>query len=176
MELISVNSSIYISPLTESDGPMMAERINDKRIADNTLTIPYPYQLSDAELFIATAIAQKESTGTRNFAIRHYEEGLIGGIGQHFKYRMDSHKEEIGYWLTPEFWGKGIMTEVVSKFVEAIVLNRGLKRIEAPVFQHNLASARVLEKNGFEREGIMKKCYCKNDIYYNGILYAKIID
>ena len=176
MELIPVNSSIYISPLTESDGAVMAERINDKRIADNTLTIPYPYQLSDAELFIATAIAQKESTGTRNFAIRHRQDGLIGGIGQHFKYRMDSHKEEIGYWLNPDFWGKGIMTEVVSKFVDAIVSNRGLKRIEAPVFQHNLASVRVLEKNGFEREGVMRKCYCKNDIYYNGVLYAKIID
>lgn len=176
MELVSVNSSIYVSPFAESDGQALASRINDKRIADNTLAIPYPYQLSDAELFIATAIAQKESTGTRNFAIRHAEEGLIGGIGQHFKYRMDSHKEEIGYWLNPDFWGKGIMTEVVSKFVEAIVLKRGLKRIEAPIFQHNLASARVLEKNGFEREGILRKCFCKNDIYYNGVLYAKIID
>ena len=154
----------------------LAERINDKRIADNTLTIPHPYQRSDAELFIATAVAQNETVGVRNWAIRDRKEGLIGGIGQHFRYGNDSHKEEIGYWLSPEFWGHGIMTEVVIGFVDFISKERGLKRIEAPILEHNLPSARVLEKSGFQREGLIRNCYCKKGIFYNGILYAKIID
>lgn len=176
MYTIQVSQNISISPFKENDVEQLALRIDDKRIADNTLTIPYPYRVSDAEMFIATAIAHNESTGPRNFAIRHVVEGLIGGIGQHYKYGKKSHKDEIGYWLTPDQWGHGLMTEVVRAFVKEISGKRGLTRIEAPVFHGNLGSARVLEKNGFVCEGIMRNCYIKNDEFVNGLLYAKIID
>ena len=176
MYTIQVNQNISISPFKESDAEQLAERIDDKRIADNTLTIPYPYQVSDAEMFIATAIAHNESTGPRNFAIRHVLEGLIGGIGQHYKYGKESHKDEIGYWLTPDMWGNGLMTETVGVFISNMIQNRGISRIEAPVYQGNLGSARVLEKNGFECEGVMRNCYKKNGVYRNGLLYAKIIE
>lgn len=176
MYTIQVNQNISISPFSERDAEQLADRINHKEIADNTLAIPFPYQVSDAEIFIATAIAHNETTGPRNFAIRHVVDGVIGGIGQHFKYGKNSHKDEIGYWLTPDFWGQGLMTQVVGTFISEISKNRDLSRIEAPVYQGNLGSARVLEKNGFECEGIMRNCYKKNGVYKNGLLYAKIIE
>jgi RimJ/RimL family protein N-acetyltransferase len=127
-------------------------------------------------MFIASCIAQNESTGPRNYGIRHVVDGLIGGIGQHYKYGKNSHKDEIGYWLTPDHWGNGLMTKAVGSFVDEIIRNRQLTRIEAPVFQGNLGSARVLEKNGFVCEGIMRNCFKKNDVHRNGLLYAKIIE
>ena len=175
MHTIHVNSNIYVSPLNEGDVEQLAERINFKPIADNTLSIPFPYHISDAEMFIASCVAQNQSTGPRNYAIRHQVDGLIGGIGQHYKYGKESHKDEIGYWLTPDHWGKGLMTEVVGTFVNEIVKQRNLVRIEAPVYQGNLGSARVLERNGFECEGVQRKCYLKNDRYINGLLYAKVL-
>ena len=52
----------------------------------------------------------------------------------------------------------------------------GLVRLEAPIFEFNRGSARVLEKNGFEFEGLRKKDYRKKGVFYNSLMYAKIAE
>lgn len=173
---IIVNDQIQLSPYSEEDAAQLTERIAHKAIADMTLTIPYPYELEDAEMFINRAMLQDQGPGQRNWCIRHNDHGLIGGIGIHHKYGLNSHKDEIGYWLTPDLWGHGIMTSVVAAFVARMAEARNLVRIEAPVFATNRRSLKVLEKNGFVREGLLTKAYRKNGDYFDAILYAKIND
>ncbi|MEM6966700.1 MAG: GNAT family protein, partial [Bacteroidota bacterium] len=69
---------------------------------------------------------------------------------------------------------QGIMTEVVKKFADYCLTERGLSRLEANVFEHNVGSIKVLEKAGFEKEGYLKKAYLKNGDFINGYLFAKI--
>ena len=109
-----------------------------------------------------------------NFAIRDKNLNLIGGIGFHLKYGIKSYKDEIGYWLAKDFWNKGIMTGVVKKLCEIGFIENKLIRIEAVVFENNLASARVLEKNGFIKEGLLRKYLVKDDIALNVNLYSLI--
>lgn len=170
---IPVNEQILLSAHTISDVSQLAERIGHKSVADFTLTIPFPYSVDDAEMFINQAMVQNQGSNQRNWAIRHQTEGLIGGIGIHYKFGPKSHKDEIGYWLTPDFWGNGIMTEVVGVFVDKMVEMRNLKRIEAPVYTSNSRSSKVLVKNGFLKEGVMQNAYHKNGSYYDAALYAK---
>ena len=172
---IVVNDDIMLSSYSEKDAAQLTHRIGHKSIADMTLTIPYPYDIEDAEMFIHRAILQDQGPGQRNWGIRLYSEGLIGGIGIHYKYGPKSHKDEIGYWLSPDFWGKGIMSEVVGKFVNRMAETRNLVRFEAPVFASNTRSSKVLENNGFRKEGLMKMAYHKNGNYYDALLFAKTI-
>ena len=89
--------------------------------------------------------------------LEEYDE-LIGTCGFH-AIEPEHWKAEIGYELHPSFWGKGIMTEAVAAVIQYAFNEMELNRIEAFYDPRNKSSARVLEKCGFENEGILKKRY-----------------
>jgi RimJ/RimL family protein N-acetyltransferase len=60
-----------------------------------------------------------------------------------------SGEPEISYWLGREFWGKGIATQALSRFLEVV----SVRPLTARVAKDNTASIRVLEKNGFKLAG-----------------------
>jgi ribosomal-protein-alanine N-acetyltransferase len=64
---------------------------------------------------------------------------------------------EIGYELSPEFWGRGLMTEAVNAVVGCGFGTFGLNRIEAWTLPGNPGSDRVLEKSGFRYEGTARQ-------------------
>ena len=76
---------------------------------------------------------------------------------------------EIGYWLAKPFWGRGIMTAVVRTLCDYAFAEFGLVKISAHVFANNPASARVLEKCGFVREGLLRRHYHKDGQYFDGL-------
>ncbi|KAM7488594.1 hypothetical protein LguiB_026078 [Lonicera macranthoides] len=70
----------------------------------------------------------------------------------------DKCRGELGYVLGSEYWGRGIVTEAVKMAVLSVFKEWGhLERIEALVDVDNLGSQRVLEKVGFQREGVLRK-------------------
>ena len=107
------------------------------------------------------------------FAIRDRSGTLIGGFG--FEDLAVEHSAEIGYWLEESLWGRGYMTAVIGAGCRYAELTWGLVRITAGVFDFNRASARVLEKNGFRREGIQRKRYRKDGMFIDSIAYARIV-
>ncbi|MDP6845864.1 MAG: GNAT family protein, partial [Candidatus Nanoarchaeia archaeon] len=83
------------------------------------------------------------------------EGRLAGAIG--ITSVVSGHKGSLGYWLAEEHWGKGIMTEVTRVFTDYCFKEFKLIRIYGSVYDWNLGSAKVLEKNGFVREGVLRK-------------------
>ena len=149
--IIEVDKNILLSKIVEGDKPRLVKYLNDKDIYETTLRIPAPYTLKDAESWIKHVNKETKSLKQqKQFVIRNINLELIGGIGFHTKYGVDSHIDEIGYWIGKEFWGNGIMTKVVNKFCEFGFEKFNLERIEATVFENNIASCRVLEKSGFQ--------------------------
>lgn len=63
---------------------------------------------------------------------------------------------EFGYWVVPEQWGNGYCTAAVRLVTEYAFDQRRLHKVAADVYDHNPGSARVLEKVGFEREGVRR--------------------
>ncbi|MEX1192604.1 MAG: GNAT family protein [Brumimicrobium sp.] len=89
----------------------------------------------------------------------------------------DEHKKaEIGLWLLPEFWGQGIMKEVMPLICDYGFDKLGLHRIEGFVESDNENCKKVMTKLDFEYEGTMKECEIKNDKFISVEVYAKLKD
>jgi ribosomal-protein-alanine N-acetyltransferase len=79
--------------------------------------------------------------------------GVVGITNIDYK----NENARIGYWLARTFWGEGYMTKAVKLFLREIDKKFKLRRIEGEILESNIASSRVLEKCGFEHEGIKRK-------------------
>jgi len=88
---------------------------------------------------------------------------LIGSIGLYRVNRGPVQNAIIGYSLSQEHNGKGYTTEAVKLVVDYAFTTLNLHRLEAGVMPHNIGSIRVLEKAGFEKEGIARKNVKIND-------------
>jgi [ribosomal protein S5]-alanine N-acetyltransferase len=101
----------------------------------------------------------------------HGTTELIGACGFN-NISMEHRKTEMGYWLLPQNWKKGIMIEVIPSIINYAFNILNLHRIEATVENDNLASKKLLIKLGFEYEGTLKECELKNEKFINLDYYA----
>jgi len=155
---------ITLRPLEKSDASALAKVANNKKIYDNVRDMfPHPYSLEDANQFIDFV---QKATDTPRFAIE-YQGEFAGMIGLHSQSDVYRKSLEIGYWLGEAFWGKGIATEAVKLIVDYGFKHHDINRIWAGLFEYNKATKRVLEKNGFEMEGVLKKAVFKNGEYWD---------
>ena len=76
-------------------------------------------------------------------------------------YQANHEKAEIGYWLLPEYWKKGIMQEVLPVMIRYIFSNWKVHRLEAVIEEGNTASNLLSEKLGFRFEGILRETEIK---------------
>jgi RimJ/RimL family protein N-acetyltransferase len=163
---------MYISlrPWTIEDAATLTAYFNNVNIWNNLRDyIPHPYTQDDAVKFISS---QLELTPTQNFAILNENE-IVGGIGivlQEDVYKMNV---ELGYWVTEQFWGKGIATIAVGLMTQYVFDSFAVNRIVAEVFDYNRASMRVLEKNGYYLESVRRKGILKNDFLTDDFVWVK---
>lgn len=102
-------------------------------------------------------------------------DGQIAGcIAAFFESDMYCKNAELAYWLNRSYWGKGIMTQVITDFTDTLFSECGLHRIWARPFEQNQASRKVLEKSGFLYEGTLRDSVYKNGCYFNAVVYALI--
>lgn len=174
---LNLGDHYFISEILPSDKRAYLKHLVDKEIYNTTLNIPHPYKPEDADWWIEhnLELAAQNQGAHINWAIRRREDSfLIGGIGFHdFKVNVD-HRAEIGYWIAKPFWGQGIATHAVKAIAEFAFESLGLARITANVFHFNLRSSRVLEKSGFQYEGLLRSHYKKAGNIFDGKLYARI--
>ena len=172
---LRVNDFFFISDIERGDRTAFVEHLQEKQIYDQTLNIPYPYSLKDADDWVEMVEAETKRHGRSiNWAIRREDGFLVGGIGFHGLDSKNLHRAELGYWLARPYWNRGIMTQAVKAVAEYGFSELGLIRITAHVFESNGASARALQKSGFQLEGHLRKHYRKEDKLFDGMLFAKI--
>ena len=153
-----------------TDAESLAKHANNRRISINLRDrFPYPYRIEDARSFIERTMSDQSE---KNFCIE-INGASVGGIGIRVGEDIFRHTAELGYWLGEEFWGRGVMTEAVSAFVGYSFEEFSLYRIFAKAFSNNPASARVLEKAGFDFEGRLRKNVIKDGRILDSLLYAK---
>ena len=96
---------------------------------------------------------------------------FYGAVGLYYL-NSELQKAELGFWLMPEFWGKGIITESVLLAIEYGFKKMHLKRIEAEVETENTMSKRIMNKLQFIHEYTKKDCEIKNGKYISLDVYA----
>ena len=132
------------------DAPEIARLLDDWEVARHTSNIPFPYERSVADDFIAKVGVEMAEGRALVFAV---EERLTGKLAGCVGASLTGHIAEIGYWIGREFWGKGYATEAVRRCLRALFQNFGLGTVWGAVLPENPASRRVMEKAGllFER-------------------------
>ena len=82
------------------------------------------------------------------------------------------HTGTVAYYLAEKVWGKGYMTEILTRVIDFCFDDLGLNRVEADHFARNPASGRVMEKAGMKKEGYARQKYCKGGAFLDAVLYA----
>ena len=87
------------------------------------------------------------------------EASNIVGIAEMFDYSPEVNMITIGYRLNDRFWNKGIAAKAVKAMVDYLFNDIGINRVQAFVMPENIRSQKVLQKNGFVKEGIIRQGY-----------------
>jgi RimJ/RimL family protein N-acetyltransferase len=146
-----------------ADDPLVARWMN--------AGFPYPYTHADAESWIVIATSDAEP---RHFAIE-VDGTLAGGAG--FQPLGGEHRgvAMFGYWLGRRLWGRGVASEAARMLAHHALHTAGMRRLEATVFAPNRASARVLEKAGFDLEARHReRCVQCDGSVCDALLYARL--
>ncbi len=116
-----------------------------------------------------TRFAQKERF---RWGITLKDEDVVIGTGGYVAWDKQQHLGGIGYDLARAYWQQGIMTEAVAAMVRFGFEEMGLNRIEAMVMPDNSASARLLQKLGFQEEGILHEYGFWKNTFHDLKLFA----
>lgn len=170
---LPIERGFYLSHIKHGDEAALVEHLADPEIARNLLAIPYPYLPSHADWWVSHCEQNINPTNSL-FAIRNAAGLLVGEIGLVGPWVPGDHRAEIGYWLARPYWGRGLMTASIRVFSEHIFTTLGALRLFATPFVSSIASHRVLEKAGFEREGLLRSYHLKEHTPIDAILYARI--
>ena len=164
-----------LRPFKRNDVQSLRKNANDRLVARNLNRLPSPYTLQDARKFVYKKLReQKQKKPQRTFVIDigGNAAGVITLSRKEDPWR--EHRAEVGYWLGRRYWGSGIMTEALRAITRYGFYKLHLTRIHASVMVGNRASARILEKAGYKREGMARKYIKKGRKYIDCYLYAKV--
>lgn len=103
--------------------------------------------------------------------LKNGDNTVIGMCGYNYWARHD-FRGSVGYDLARAYWGQGIMTEAVHAVIQFGFERMALNRIEADASVENEASIRILEKLGFQREGIEREQYFEGGEFHDLILFS----
>lgn len=110
------------------------------------------------------------------WAVCSIDNKIFYGAGGLNSLSKEHKKAEIGFWLLKEFWGQGIMTEVMPIICNYGFEKLGLHRIEGLVESDNLNCINAMKKLDFRHEGTMRDCEIKNGRFISLDIYAKLKD
>lgn len=160
-----------VRPWRYSDLASLVHHANDPRVARTVRDhFPHPYTTADGERWLAHAIAAGQAS---NVAIE-VDGHAVGGVGMIPGDDVHRIRAEVGYWLGHAYWGRGIMTCAVTAFSAHLLEERGFLRLEAPVFETNPASARVLEKSGYLLECRQRRAAIKEGRVIDILMYVRL--
>lgn len=170
MELPTLQSQNFtLRPWHADDAQALIRHANNPRIAANLRDgFPYPYRLPDARKWLNMVGDLKDDV---ILAVEVKGEAA-GGIGLHGLKDVYRYNGEIGYWLSEQHWGKGIMSEAVSMMVDYAFIQTHWLRLFACIYENNHASMRVLEKSGFKKEAIHRRAVMKKGKLQDEHLFA----
>ena len=162
-----------LRPWRMSDAGALAALLQDGRVRRMLRDgLPYPYTEADARAFLAETLA---SDPEEVFAFAIAQEDIpVGSLGMFRQGNIHRRTAELGYYLGPDHWGQGIGTWAVREAVQWVFARTDLLRIFAEPFAENHASCRVLEKAGFQPEGVLRSSAVKLGRVRDTKLYARV--
>ena len=116
----------------------------------------------------------QNDSGYAWFAFRNEDDQIIGGITMSNIRRGVVQSASIGYWIGEPHAAQGYMTQIIHLLLPFAFDHLGLHRLEAACLPNNEPSKRLLERTGFEREGLARKYLCIAGQWRDHVLYAQL--
>lgn len=164
---------VRLRPIREADAPALYAYYSQKAV-HQYLNWYGPASVEDAARIIHLWQAMFEEGRLLRMGIADKEtDALIGTI---FLGAIEGRRADIGYELSPEYWGRGIMPEAIEAMVRIGFDALNLARVQALVHLANINSAISLEKTGFEREGLLRayETHVATGEVWDMFIYARI--
>lgn len=140
-------------PVSEDAQLVFAAYAQDPEVTKYLIWLPHK-DIHETERFVAGCIAAWEGSERFPYVIMLREGRELVGM---MELRLEGFTAEFGYVLSRHHWSKGIMTEALGALVNWAVPQPDIHRLWGRCDVDNVASARVMEKVGLQREGVMSR-------------------
>lgn len=164
---------LIIRPLDENDVPALFPIMNDPEVTGNLL-IPHPYPQDRVLMWIRNSRDAMDTDERYELGVVPKDIDRAIGICSLYRVSWEHLSAELVYWIGKPYWGRGYITEAARKVLEFGFLDLGLERICVGCFTRNKASARVIEKLGFQYEGLARAEYRKGKERFDAFHYAML--
>jgi ribosomal-protein-alanine N-acetyltransferase len=145
---------LRLRPAVVEHAPIIFETWAQDPEVSRYVTWPPHRSVDETRGFLQYCAEGWEKNGPFNWAIVLRENGRVVGI---IELRPQGHRVEMGYVLARPYWGRGFMSETARALVGWSLDQTEVHRVWAVCDVENLASARVLEKAGMEREAMLRR-------------------
>ncbi len=172
-------SGIYIRPLQMDDSHSLLDlRIRTRSVYAAFEPRQYEsfYTIHEQQQLILRRIHDAEHDRAYMFGVFNLNGKLIGQITISNVVRGVGQFADVGYFIDPEEKNKGYMTAALKLILKYSFQALGLHRIQAAILLHNQSSRRVLEKTGFQPEGIARHFIKINDQWQDHQTFAILVD
>jgi ribosomal-protein-alanine N-acetyltransferase len=172
MRLATDIRGCVLRPWAPADKASLIANANNRNVWRNLADVfPHPYTEADADAWLRSA-----GPPGRHLSFAIERDGLaVGGIGARAGDGIFARTAHFGYWLGEAHWGHGIMTAAGRAMLGHLRGDGRFARLEAPVFEWNPASMRVLEKLGFVREALLRDSVTKDGQLIDSVLFAYLL-
>ena len=147
-----------------TDAPDVYRYAQDREVARHVLWEAHQ-SLWETRCYIRYLLYQYRSGQPGSRGIVHRETGRVIGTIGYMGYNQEHATVEIGYSLSREYWGQGLMTEALTAVIDETFRALPIHRIEAMHFTDNPASGRVMEKCGMTHEGHLRERVCCKGVF-----------
>lgn len=163
---------LRLRPIDLSDASEIQKAAGNREIADTMISIPHPYPAGEAERYCRRQQSEREAECSAAFTIELRPTKRFCGLVEVRRIDREHSLGELSFWLAADAWGQGYMSEAVQTVVRYAFENLGLNRLYAYHMLRNPASGRVLEKNGFKQEGLLRQRVRKWGRFEDVLLWA----
>ncbi len=177
MVSIKVDNNLELRTFSAEDAAALFEAIN-KNKSHLHPWLPWVNKTTKPEHsaeFIQLSADQQHNQEALALGI-FYDGHIIGGTGMHH-WDKETKNAHIGYWLSKEYEGKGIINKCLVKFIDFLFGKAGLNKIEIRYVPRNKRSANVAQRLGFRTEGILRQSVINNglteDLVVTGLLKSE---
>ena len=169
---------LRLRPYRAEDAEAMFALYSDARVMRYWSFPPWT-ELAQARVYLDRALAGMDSGEIFPWAIAERESDRLIGALTLFSLHVEQLRAEVGYSLSPDYQGRGLAAEALRCGLACAIDGLGLVRVEADIDPRNEPSARLLEKLGFQREGLLRKRWRVNgevcDTAFYGLLAEEFV-
>jgi ribosomal-protein-alanine N-acetyltransferase len=162
---------LLLRPLREADAPELFAIFSDPKVTRYWSSLTWTSADSANAMIAKDRKAMAEGENLR-LALERADDGAMVGICTLFALSQQCRRAEIGYGLAAHAWGHGYMDEALRALLRYGFATLGLNRIEADIDPRNVASARSLERLGFQKEGHLRERWIVGDEVSDTALYG----